>query len=195
MSLSIIANDKLTDKNTVHSYLPLYEEILKDYKETFKVVLEIGIFFGGSIQLWNDYFTNATIIGIDIMTKDNYINNNNYSIKILNNDKVNLLFETNAYDDNLIATIKEKYDKLDFVLDDGPHTLESMQYFVNRYSQLLSDNGILILEDIQDISWVNEIIKFIPDYLQDYVQVYDLRPNKNRYDDIVLVINKNKKVR
>lgn len=194
MSLSIIANNSLTDKNTTHSYLPIYEEILKDYKETFKVVLEIGICFGGSIQLWNDYFTNATIIGIDVMTKDNYLKNYN-SIKILNNDKVNLLFETNAYDDNLIATIKEKYGKLDFVLDDGPHTLESMQYFVNRYSQLLSDNGILILEDIQDISWVNEIIKFIPDYLQGYVQVYDLRPIKNRYDDIVLVINKNKKVR
>lgn len=194
MSLSIIANDKLTDKNTIHSYLPLYEEILKDYKETFKVVLEIGIFTGGSIQLWNDYFTNANIIAIDVMTKDNYLKNY-HSIKILNNDKVNLLFETNAYDDNLIATIKEKYGKLDLVLDDGPHTLESMQYFVNRYSQLLSDNGILILEDIQDISWVDEIIKFIPDYLQDYVQVYDLRPNKNRYDDIVLVINKNKKVK
>ena len=67
-----------------------------------------------------------------------------------------------------------------------------MQYFVNRYSQLLSKNGILILEDIQSIDWIDEIIKYIPNELHKFIDVYDLRSNKGRYDDIVLVINKNK---
>ena len=68
-----------------------------------------------------------------------------------------------------------------------------MKFFVSKYSELLSDNGILILEDIQDITWVDELKKCIPNDLLNCVEVYDLRDKKQRYDDIVLVINKNKK--
>jgi hypothetical protein len=35
------------------------------------------------------------------------------------------------------------------VLDDGPHTLESMIKFIEFYSQILADDGILIIEDVQ----------------------------------------------
>ena len=86
--------------------MDLYEKILKDYKETFKTTLEIGIYFGGSIQLWNDYFTNATVIGVDICTKETYLSYPQHSTKILNNNKVSLLFETNAYNHNFIAFLK-----------------------------------------------------------------------------------------
>ena len=106
MALYDIVDNNLTDKNTRHSYLPLYEKILKDYKETFKTTLEIGIYFGGSIQLWNDYFTNATVIGVDICTKETYLSYPQHSTKILNNNKVSLLFETNAYNHNFIAFLK-----------------------------------------------------------------------------------------
>ena len=77
------------------------------------------------------------------------------------------------------------------ILDDGPHTLESMLRFVNLYSPLLKDDGILILEDIQDYSWVNIIYNNIPNDLLKYVKIFDLRHVKGKYDDIVLVINKN----
>ena len=44
-----------TDKNTVHSYLPLNETLLIKKKETF---LEIGIQYGGSIKLWSKFCFN-----------------------------------------------------------------------------------------------------------------------------------------
>ncbi len=31
----------------------------------------VGIYHGGSIQLWSDYFTNANVYGIDSMHIDN----------------------------------------------------------------------------------------------------------------------------
>jgi hypothetical protein len=62
MTLEQIVDNKRTDKNTTHSYLPLYESLFKNKKETAQNILEIGIQNGGSsIKLWRDYFINATI--------------------------------------------------------------------------------------------------------------------------------------
>ena len=68
--VKLLVDNERTDKNTLHSYLDLYENLFADKKESAKHILEIGIANGGSIKLWKDYFTNATIHGIDI------INNN-----------------------------------------------------------------------------------------------------------------------
>ena len=67
MNLEYIVNSNKTDKNTTHSYLPLYQQLLKKKKESAKNILEVGIDRGGSIKLWSDYFTNAKVYGIDIM--------------------------------------------------------------------------------------------------------------------------------
>ena len=67
MSLEQIVDNTRTDKNTTHSYLPLYGSLFKDKKETTQNILEIGIQNGGSIKLWRDYFINATIYGLDII--------------------------------------------------------------------------------------------------------------------------------
>lgn len=55
MSLVEIIDNSRTDKNTVHSYLPLYQKLLINKKETANNILEIGIQHGGSIKLWNDF--------------------------------------------------------------------------------------------------------------------------------------------
>ena len=78
------------------------------------------------------------------------------------------------------------------VLDDGPHTLDSMIQFVQKYSPLLVDDGILIVEDVQDMSWLSSIKAVTPSHLRNCVSTYDLRANKGRYDDIVFVIDKSK---
>ena len=78
------------------------------------------------------------------------------------------------------------------VLDDGPHTLNSMIVFVSEYSQMLANDGILILEDVQSIDWINHLKNATPEHLKTCVEVYDLRHIKGRYDDIVYVINKAK---
>ena len=59
-------------------------------------------------------------------------------------------------------------------------------------AKILSDDGVLVIEDVQSINWINELKMRVPDHLQEFIEVYDLRRNKNRYDDIMFVINKNK---
>ena len=180
----IVDNSK-TDKNTTHSYLPLYQKLLIKKKETARNVLEVGIDRGGSIKLWSDFFINANVYGLDIMNISNVWND------IKNNKKIILYTSIDAYDNNFfISNFLNKNIKFDFMLDDGPHTLESMKQFIKLYSQIMTDDGILIIEDVQSLDWIDILKNEVPTNLKKFIKIYDLRQNKNRYDDIVFTIDK-----
>jgi hypothetical protein len=183
--LELINNDK-TDKNTVHSYLETYERLFHTKKETAKNILEIGILGGGSIKLWHDYFKNATIYGLDI------IKSNQIWSEIKNKPRINL-GRFDAYQPDFFNNQLLKQNlKFDILIDDGPHTLESMIFFIKNYSKLMETNGILVVEDVATIDWIQALKDSVPDELKDFIEVYDLRENKNRFDDILFVINKEK---
>jgi cephalosporin hydroxylase len=185
MNLEQLINNNRTDKNTVHSYIPLYQELLKGKKETAKNVLEVGIYNGGSIKLWSEFFTNATTYGIDIMSFDNVWD------ELKNKNNIKLYTSYDAYDEHTFKlNFLDKGIKFDFLLDDGPHSLESMWAFIKLYSQVMTDDGILIIEDVQNYKWIDILKLAVPDNLHKYIKVYDLRQNKGRYDDIVFTIDK-----
>ena len=146
MSLIELVNNERTDKNTVHSYLQLYELLLKNKKLSCKNVIEIGVQWGGSIKLWHDYFPNAIIHGCDIYDESIMWD------QIKNNDRIKLFNSTNAYDPEFVNKIKDV--QFDFAIDDGPHTLDSMKQFINLYLPLMKHDGILIIEDVQNINWL-----------------------------------------
>jgi cephalosporin hydroxylase len=185
MNLEEIADNSRTDKNTTHSYLPLYQNLLINKKETAKNVLEIGIYNGGSIKLWSDFFTNANVYGLDIM------NINDVWEGIKNNEKIILYTSSDAYNNNFFNNnFLNKNIQFDFMLDDGPHTLQSMIQFIKLYSQIMTDDGILIIEDVQSWDWIYILKNAVPENLKQFIKTYDLRPNKNRWDDIVFTIDK-----
>ena len=189
-SMNAISENNLTDKNTAHSYFDTYEQLFGPIRKTASNILEVGIYWGGSIQLWRDYFPNAQIYGVDICDME-FIKKE--SVK--NDHHITLFTNTNGYDDHFIQqNFINKNIKFDIAIDDGPHTLQSMIDFVFKYSQLLSDNGILIIEDIPDFNWINTLEQYVPYNLKKYIQKFDLRHIKGRYDDIVFVINKNNTV-
>jgi len=189
MSLISLIDNSKTDKNTVHSYLELYEHLLNKKKETAQNVLEVGIGNfgdknGGSIKLWRDYFTNAIIYGLDILPKERVID------ELLTDNRVVLYTEIDAYNEEYFnVTFLNKNMKFDFMLDDGPHTLDSMKSFIKLYSQVMTEDGILIIEDVQSWDWIQVLSNEVPMHLKSYIKVYDLRENKNRYDDIVFTID------
>jgi hypothetical protein len=186
MSLEELVDNSRTDKNTSHSYLPLYQKLLVSKKETAKNVLEVGINEGGgSIKLWSDFFTNAKVYGVDIITVDKIWEG------IKNKDNIIIYASTDAYNPYFfVDNFLNKNIKFDFMLDDGPHTLVSMIRFIKLYSNIMTDDGILIIEDIQSWDWIDKLKETVPDHLKKYIKTYDLRTNKNRYDDIVFTIDK-----
>jgi hypothetical protein len=189
MSLIDIIDNRLTDKNTTHSYIELYNSILFRLKDTATNILEVGIGDfggknGGSLKLWRDYFTNATIYGLDILPLNRVLD------ELIDDKRVVLYTEIDAYNETFFKnTFLNKNIKCDFMLDDGPHTLESMKLFIRLYSQIMTDNGILIIEDVQSIDWIDILTDEVPQHLKSFIKVYDLRQNKNRYDDIVFTID------
>lgn len=192
-TLKQLVNNVKTDKNTTHSYLDLYQQLLFSKKNTAKNILEVGIGYpgdnGGSIKLWCEYFVNANIYALDIQ----HINDVWDEIK--NNNRIKLFTSIDAYDEiNFKELFLDKNIQFDMMLDDGPHTLASMKQFIKLYSQIMTEDGILIIEDVQSIEWIDELKSVVPENLKKYIQSYDLRANKGRYDDIVFVINKNIKL-
>ena len=185
-----LIDNSLTDKNTSHSYVELYNTLLMSKKESATAVLEVGIGDfgrknGGSIKLWRDYFTQATIYALDILPIERVIDD------LLTDPRVVLYTSTNAYNQDFVNTaFVNKGLKFDFMLDDGPHTLESMKDFIRLYLPLLKEDGILIIEDVQSVDWFGHLMLVVPEDLRKYIKVYDRRHIKGRYDDLVFTIDR-----
>jgi hypothetical protein len=181
-SMQSLINNALTDKNTDHSYIDTYETLFGRLRTSATRVMEIGIYDGGSIGLWSDYFTNASIYGVDLAPlrpASTFLNGY---------PRVNLKTQVDAYSPTTIGWWKGM--QFDVIVDDGPHTLESMKICVSSYSKFLTETGVLVVEDIQNISWIEELRAATPDELKPFIKVFDLRSVKGRYDDILFVIDK-----
>ena len=177
MSLNSIVDHRYTDKNTAHSYLDIYDALFSPVRTSATRILEVGVDHGGSIDLWSKYFTNAEVVGVD-STLSRVV----YDFST--NPKVSL-FTQNAYDTKFVESLG--HGTFDIVIDDGPHTHQSMKDFASMYSKLLKPSGILVIEDIQSSDWIPSILSCLPFNMQKNVVVYDVRHIKGRYDDILIV--------
>ena len=89
-------------------------------------------------------------------------------IILKNKNNINLYLENNAYDENFV---KNQFNNVlfDLVVDDGPHTFESNCKCIELYSSLLSEKGILIIEDVQNIEWIKKFIDITPNHLKKFI--------------------------
>jgi len=53
-----------TDKPS-NRYTRVYYEIMKDFRHDIVDIFEIGVYFGASIKMWEEFFPNGKIYGID----------------------------------------------------------------------------------------------------------------------------------
>lgn len=129
-----------SDKYDLGYVTEFYNDLLTPRKFSCNKLLEIGIHYGQSILMWKDYFVNAEIHGLDI----------NYCAAVANQKRIYSHY-LNAYTDSTLELFEP--NSFDIVIDDGPHTLESMVFFCNNYFKLVKEGGVLILEDIINTQW------------------------------------------
>ena len=55
-----------TDKGYIHSYLANFYQPLLESRNFINSILEIGIFKGSSLVLWNKALPNTLLVGVDI---------------------------------------------------------------------------------------------------------------------------------
>ena len=170
-----------TDKASDHSYAELYDIILAPYRERPINLLEIGIYQGGSLLMWQHYFPDAVVSAIDIDPRGMHPTNT----ERLDYDRLRLYYGS-AYTMQMVEVLMQS-DEYDIIIDDGPHTLQSQVFAARNYRQLLAPGGVLVIEDVQDITHLDALTAVLPERERGWVQTYDLRHVKGRYDDIVWV--------
>jgi ubiquinone/menaquinone biosynthesis C-methylase UbiE len=138
--LTELAGKYRTDKHYEHDYFNLvYNNLFNPISKNIKKFIEIGVGSAGSIELWRDYFSNATIYGLDI----------NPNILIENKDRIELK-QINQSDTEQLKQFCAEYPDNDFdvILDDGSHRMYDQQITFAKFFKLLKSGGIYIIEDL-----------------------------------------------
>ncbi|MBP0464533.1 class I SAM-dependent methyltransferase [Roseomonas sp. PWR1] len=132
---------KVLDK-WVH-YLDVYERHIGPYRGRSPVMLEIGVFGGGSLAMWKAYLgPGARLVGIDI----------DPACKAHEAEGIEI-FTGSQDDPALIAAVLEKYPAIDIVLDDGSHRMEHLRASFELLYPRLAPDGLYLLEDLHTCYW------------------------------------------
>ena len=184
---------QINEKNNYinSSYLGIYDNLLKNKMITNIIQNGYDVTYDSTyvynyIKLWNDYLPNALINTIINTTNPEYLSN--FLI-----DSKNKIFNKNPYHSSFIESIKE--NRFDIILYNGNkndtdlNILESMKLFIELYISLIIEDGILIIEDIKHITWLDILSNIVPEKFKKCIKTYDLREIKNRQEDIIFIID------
>jgi predicted O-methyltransferase YrrM len=139
-----------TDKHTDHHYVQdFYDPAFAPFKEKPISFLEIGVWNGESMKLWSDFFKKASyIVGIDIFTRTS-IEQVQQNLAGFNTE-LHRLNSTQCTDEELIQFQTQYPGGFDIIIDDGDHSAEAQLTTFSRFSNLVKEGGIYIIEDIAD---------------------------------------------
>jgi hypothetical protein len=102
-------------------------------------LLEIGIYEGGSLLLWRDYFPKGTIVGIDIRVKVNFSNEQRVQV-----------FQGAQQDTNFLSDVARKTapEGFDIIIDDASHFGDLTKIaFWHLFDHHLKPSGLYVIED------------------------------------------------
>lgn len=180
------SSDFKSDKGTTHNYIDgYYTNEFTSIRNNKLKILEIGVHRGPSMKLLRDWFVNSEITGVDPFG-DGLPEGIADEIRKMGDITI---IQDDGYTQRVLDIFKD--NSLDYIIDDGPHTLGSQIYSLNHWYKKLKPGGKLIIEDIQSLNNLNLLVIEASDLDYEY-NVFDLRESKNRYDDIILEIIKNK---
>lgn len=157
------------------AYLEVYEKLFVPFKNRPINLLEVGTDGGGGLRMYQDYFQQGHIYGADISPTPDAAK-----------DQPGITHcQIDAYTQEFINGMGQ-WCPWHIIIDDGPHTIGSQEFFVQNYPQLLTADGIAIVEDIQEVGHVQHLARLVPEGF--FSMGIDLRHVNGRYDDLLLVI-------
>ena len=120
------------------NYFNIYDNLFNKYRNKNITFIEIGIFSGGSLFMWRNFFgKRARIIGIDLNPDSKRFEK--YGFEIFIGDQSRPDFWKKFF---------SKIGKADIILDDGGHTNYQQIITTNCCVPNIKDNGILVTEDV-----------------------------------------------
>ena len=153
------------DKGGTHTYLETYERLFAPFRNGC-TMMEIGLAMGDSLKLWDQYFENSLIYGIDI----------------------SIVFERAEYKNmvHLLTADATKevpiFDSFDIIIDDGSH-MEADQFKSFRLlKNKMNPGGVYIIEDILALDQNRH--KF--EDLHANCEIVDMR-STGRFDNVLII--------
>jgi SAM-dependent methyltransferase len=124
-------------------YFPVYERYLSRFRQSPVRVLEIGVWHGGSLQMWKRYFGEyASLVGVDIDPRcRDYVED---GIEIEIGDQSDPAFWCRVID---------THGDFDIVIDDGSHVAEHQRASFLSLWPHLRDLGVYVVEDCHTAYW------------------------------------------
>jgi hypothetical protein len=124
-------------------YFEVYERHLARYRGSDVVLVEIGVYQGGSLQMWKHYLgPRAQIWGIDV--KPICAQFAEEQINIVIGDQGDAAF---------LESLARQLPRIDVLIDDGGHRMRQQRTTFETLFPLIAEDGIYICEDLHTSYW------------------------------------------
>lgn len=119
-------------------YFDIYDRHFSRFRNQEVNVLEVGIYSGGSLEMWRDYFgPRCQIFGVDIQP----------ACRAYEREGVKV-FVGDQSDRDFWRRFREEVPKVDIVIDDGSHIAEHQIVTFEELLPHLQSGGVYLCEDI-----------------------------------------------
>ncbi len=160
-----------SDKDTDHSYGPIYDRLFAPVRESARLVLELGIGGGAGLRALRDYFPGAVVVGLDVDPS-----------RLFTENRIATYAGRQGYALDLLAL--PVAGSLDVVIDDACHHLSEQLFSLACLWPRLASSGLYCIEDVCDPADA-ERFRGWPG-----ATVHDLRRHKGKANDILIVLRK-----
>lgn len=162
------------DKGTAHDYIKTYaRHLTRRWNVDF---LEIGVFRGDSLMMWNEYFVDSRVFGVDVDL-------GNVSYPNLGNAVL-----CDATDPSMFIEVFGDAE-FDYVIDDGSHVLEHQIAAFDHLFQRIKPGGKYFVEDILGDEPLSKLVDHVSKRGFKH-QVVDTRRPDTTYNDLILIVFK-----
>jgi Methyltransferase domain len=137
LPLDVIGIREATDKSSlIGDYLRHYEKLFANLRDEEFTFIEIGVFRGASARTWEQFFSRARIVGVDINPRCQSYASARITIEIgSQNDP--------AFLHRLVTTYPPRV-----IIDDGSHKSYDVIFTFERLFPALEPGGIYVIEDL-----------------------------------------------
>jgi|SRR5689334_8499828 len=124
-------------------YFEIYDRHFSRFRGTDVHIVELGVYQGGSLQMWKHYFgPKCRIYGVDI----------NPDCQRLEEERVEI-FIGDQEDRAFLRSLVKKIPRIDILIDDGGHKMKQQ---ISAYEELfphIASDGVYLCEDLHTSYW------------------------------------------
>lgn len=124
-------------------YFEVYHRHFARFRGRACTIVEIGVYHGGSMQMWKDYFgPHARIVGVDVDPRCRGYVEPQVEIEI--GDQSDRAF---------LRALRERTGPIDVLIDDGGHRMAQQLATFEELYTAVADDGVILVEDCHTSYW------------------------------------------